>query len=514
MTPDEWLTKSWPAKKWAPLANRHKRLYLWFDALEASEAPPAPRVEVWPRGGAKTSSVQLAIVRMATSKPLRRKFAIYVCETQEQADQKVADIAEMFEEMGVARKIGKYGNSRGWRRNQLRTADGFNIAALGLDTASRGIKFGDERPDLIIFDDIDSEEDSEKTIAKKEKRITKKIIPAGAPNKAILFIQNLIHPDGIVTQLYERRAKFLHNCDIPEAEPAVIGLEVEKKKLENGKTEYRITGGEATWEGQNLAICERQINEQGYGEFLVESQHELDATTGYFFNHEAFGKVPTLPRGGQGMRFCRAWDLAATQNGGDYTVGALHAWDIETKVEYVVNVVRGQLSSGNVRNLIKATARQDAEKYGSVIYHLAQDPGQAGKDQAEQMQALLSDLKRELEAEGIKGLKVKIEPVTGRKGVRARGWAKQIEDGNACYCEDTMGMGIEVTKTSYTPAETPSAIFVHKDEHRKFTEDETHKFDDQVDASADAHNELAGKRTRSGWSGMKEAHEKATQTNR
>lgn len=486
MTPKEWR-KSFPNAFKAPNGERHDRLWGWFDALEPGVKPPA-QIEIWGRGGAKSQSAESCTAFVGEKGT--RTYVLYVSGTQDQADKHVASIATMLAKRGIDRALNKYGNSKGWRRNQLRAANGFNVEALGLDTAARGIKLDEFRPDLIILDDIDEREDTPERTEKKIRAISQTIIPAGSADCAVLFIQNLIIEDGIAAQLMEDRADFLLDRNTPEIEPAVRGLVWEQYINERGKSLYRITGGVPTWEGQSLKTCEKQINEWGLRSFLREAQHEVKGADGYFFNVEAFRTVPTLPNGGAGMRFCRAWDLAATQGGGDYTSGNLHAWETATGIEYVVNVVRAQLSSGNVRKLICEQAARDVEKYGTVTYHLAQDPGQAGKDQAEQMEAMLADLKRELDALGIRGLKVKIEPVTGRKGVRSRGWAKQVEDGNAVYCEDTMAEGIRVDGTGYVRCKL-DGIFEHKEEHRKFREDEQHKFDDQVDGSADAHNELA-----------------------
>jgi predicted phage terminase large subunit-like protein len=173
--------------------------------------------------------------------------------------------------------------------------------------------------------------------------------------------------------------------------------------------------------------------------------------------------LSALPELLDGFKFCRSWDLAATQGGGDFTSGNLHTMSPHG-LEYVVDVSRQQLSSERVRSLILKTAAEDKERYGHVVIHLAQDPGQAGKDQAEQLRKLLS------------GFTVKSEPVTGRKGVRARPWADQVNSGNAVLIDADW-----------------NRAFI--EEHRKFREDEEHEFDDQVDASSDSHTELSPRRT-------------------
>lgn len=470
------------------MAARHLRLWAWFDGLERGVKPPA-QIEIWGRGGAKSSTSEGGAAYVAEQGT--RRYVLYVSCTQDQADKHVAAVASILAKRGIDRALNKYGNPKGWRRNQLRCSNGANIEALGLDTAARGIKLDEFRPDLIILDDIDEREDTPEKTAKKIRALTNTIIPAGSVDCAVLFIQNMVIEDGIAAQLVDGRADFLLDRNVPEIDPAVRGLEWERYVNDDNRSLYRITKGEATWPGQNLETCEKQMNEWGLSSFLRESQHEVKGADGYFFDVEAIRYVPTLPRGGAGMTLVRAWDFAATQLGGDHTAGALHAWDpIGAKpAEYCVNVVRAQLSSGNVRGLVCEQAIRDVERYGAVTYRFPQDPAQAGKDQAEQLEQMMLDLRKELDGLGLKGLKVKTVPVSGRKSVRARGLATQIESGNFFYCEDTMRDCVEADKRGYTRINADGA-FHHKEELRKFREDEKHIADDQADASADCHNDL------------------------
>lgn len=464
------------------MASRHVRLWEWFCSLSSAQYVD-PRIEVWPRGGAKSTTVELAITYIGQR--LDRRYVLYVSGTQEQADKHVGSIAAFFERLGIDRALTKYGNSKGWRRNQLRCANGFNVEALGLDTAARGIKLDEFRPDLLIFDDIDSETDTTKAVEKKIRAITGTIIPAGAENVAILGVQNLVHEDGVFSQLVDGRADFLYNRDVPPVEVAIEGLEVEPFiDPKTNKKLYRITAGVPTWEGQSIQVCEAQINSQGLQAFRRESQHEVRGADGYFFDETAFRycKPDELPT--ENMRLCRAWDLAATQGGGDYTVGVLMGIT-PAKVVYILDVQRYRFEPNGVRALVKRTAERDDKGIvfgadevdaarGKVIthgveafrfrgyttVHMPQDPSQAGKDQAGQYKELLS------------AHSPTVESVSGKKAKRAEGYADQVNGGNVILVE----------------AEWNHAF---TEEHRKFRADEDHEFDDQVDAAADAYNDLA-----------------------
>ncbi len=451
-----WLASHFPTYVTKPFGPRHLRLWDWIEALEPG-LKPAPRVEVWPRGGAKSTTGELACARIGYR--LARKFVLYVSGTQEQADKHVAAVADLFEKLGMDRALNKYGNSKGWRRNQLRVGNGFSVEGIGLDTAARGIKIDEDRPGVIMFDDIDDQHDSPRTVSKKLSSIKAGIIPAGSSDCAVLFLQNLIHEMGVVAQLADDRADFLLDREVPAISKAVQGLQVESVDRGDGRRVWRITDGLPTWDGQDLKVCEAQINEWGLKTFLREAQHEVEQADGYFFDHTKFNIVDAIPEGFK-FKLCRAWDKAATQGGGDFTAGPLIG-RAKNGTWWALDLEHAQLSANNVRALIKGTAYKDRNMWGRHFIHIPQDPGQAGKDQAEQDAEMLKEFDD-----------VVIEPVSGSKASRATGWADAVNSGNVYLIK---------------------ADWNHKfiQEHRKFREDEDHEADDIIDGCADAYNQLA-----------------------
>lgn len=479
----EWLLRNFPHVCTHPFAGRHIRLWEWFESLTPGTRP-RPRVEVWPRGGAKSSTGELGTARVGAK--LTRRFVLYVSGTQEQADKHVQTVGSLFEALGVDRAVNRYGHSRGWRRDQLRTANGFNVSALGLDVAVRGVKLDQYRPDLIIFDDIDSQDDSLKTVAKKAAAITTAIIPAGSYDCALLFLQNLIHEEGIVSQLVDGRADFLHNREVPPVEPAVVGMQVKDVPQADGSRIYRIVAGTPTWAGQNLATCEAQISDWGLRAFKREAQQEVAGADGYVFDVSKLNAidpadVPPL------VSVCLAWDLAGTEGGGDWTVGYLLG-KAKNATYYVLAVVRGQWASDRVRGAIKLTAAHYKGLYPGLKLRLPQDPGQAGKDQATQFRT------------AFKEFRPIIETVTGDKATRASGSADEVNKGNFYFVNQDLPdfLTQRTQETGFKPLmEDLSYPAWHRnlrEEMRTFREDETDQVDDQIDAGADAFNEQAGQR--------------------
>lgn len=296
-----WLTTLFPGYVRQGFAARHEALWKWVWVLAAG-VRPQPLVAIWPRGGGKSTSAELATVVMGARRV--RRYGLYVCETQDQADDHVQNIASLLESKQVEiyyprlaeRAVGKYGSAKGWRRNRLRTASGFTVDAIGLDSAARGAKVDENRPGFMILDDLDGELDSAATVERKITTLTKKLLPAGANDLAVLAVQNLVHGGSIFARLADGKADFLADRIVSGPHPAVEGLTTEQR---DGR--YVITGGTATWGGQDLGRCQAIINDVGLSAFLSECQHDVGMQAGGMFDqleyrHCTWDKVPDLVR--------------------------------------------------------------------------------------------------------------------------------------------------------------------------------------------------------------------------
>ena len=288
-----------PDEAEALFAEHHLEFWSWL--ADVDEARPDPCVGVWARGGAKSTSAELGAVALGCT--ARRRYGLYVCETQDQADDHVANVGSMLESERLAelypdaarKAVNQYGSSKGWRRNRLRSAAGFTIDALGLDTASRGVKLDDQRPDFIVFDDLDDPEDSPRVVARKIRTITKGLLPAGAKNCAVIAIQNLVHRDGVFARLVDGRADFLARRQVSGPVPAVRGLVTEHRAdPESGKGRDVIVAGEATWSGQDLDTCQAMIDEWGLVAFLEEAQHDVTARAGALWSRPQLARARAL----------------------------------------------------------------------------------------------------------------------------------------------------------------------------------------------------------------------------
>lgn len=268
-----------------PDGPHHRRFWTWLWAIDRG-IRPRPFVAVWPRGGAKSTNAELGTIALGARG--RRRYAWYISGIQEQADDHVLTLAAMLESRDIAtfypdlarRRLGKYGSSKGWRRNRLRTASGFTIDAVGLDTAARGIKLEEDRPDLLVFDDIDGRHDSRATTDKKRITVTETLIEAGAEDRALLFIQNLVHPHSIFADLASASPTFLTNRILSGPIPAIDDFTYAERN-----SRIVITGGTPTWIGYDLDRCQTDIDEAGITAYLHEAQHEVEDPPGGMFDH-------------------------------------------------------------------------------------------------------------------------------------------------------------------------------------------------------------------------------------
>jgi hypothetical protein len=295
---DTWLRQEFPEYVTAPFAPHHIGLWEWIEALVPG-IRPRPKVDIWSRGGAKSSTVELGCARVG--RKLSRWFGLYVSKTQDMSDRHVQAIAGMFERLRIDRALNEYGYSKGWTRQLLRTAHGFNLLAIGLDKGVRGVKLDELRPDFIVLDDVDDRHDTPAAVQKKIELITENILPAGSPDCAVLFVQNLIHNKSIASMLADGTAEFLLSRLPVVKEPAILDLTYELRHRDDGTPYYAITGGKPTWEGQNLAISEAQINDWGLTAFLREAQHEVEDPDGGMYSHLVYRRcaaedVPPLAR--------------------------------------------------------------------------------------------------------------------------------------------------------------------------------------------------------------------------
>ncbi len=331
----EWVDIYLPDLPQYEFANHHRDMWVWAEAMKPN-LPHDPLVAIFAREGAKSSNAEAIAVYVGQKR--KRKFILYVCETQDQADDHIESIAELLEsdqmqELDPAlssRRIGKYGRSRGWRRNRISTAAGVTYDALGLDKAKRGIKLGQYRPDFIIFDDVDGRHDTLRATKRKIEKITESILPSGTVVTTSLWVQNLIHRNSVFSQLASGKADFILNRKTVGPIPALLDFKYEAVYNEEyERVQYRITSGTPTWVGQDVAACERFMNTWGSKSFKRECQHDVYEVEGTIWTQALIDatRVGTgdLPVDAEGNYVFRRIIVGVDPSGGGDAIGIIAA---------------------------------------------------------------------------------------------------------------------------------------------------------------------------------------------
>jgi predicted phage terminase large subunit-like protein len=188
-------------------------------------------------------------------------------------------------------------------------------------------------------------------------------------------------------------------------------------------------------------------------ERLAEGNWHAKVQAGDFFK---VGKLEIIPAVPASLLYCRAWDLAATDGSGDWTVGAKLGVDA-AGVFYIVDLRRGQWECSYRDQVIRQTAQLD----GACRIRFPQDPGAAGKSESQRLVKMLA------------GRDVKALPVTGDKSTRAIGFASQLNVGNVKMLAADWNTGLIQRLDLFPTKGIP---------------------DDEIDALADAFNNLTTKK--------------------
>lgn len=306
-----------------------------------------------------------------------------------------------------------------------------------------------KRGDRVVIDDPHSLDGAESETERN--KATRRFLEGGLnrvndqTTSAIVVVMQRLHEADLTGVLLSRQLGFVHLMIPMEFEPerrCVTAIGWKDPRAFDGELMDPVR--------MPREAVERLKSVSAYA-WAGQYQQRPTAREGGLFKRAWFEVVGAAPAVAQRVR---AWDLAATTGqSGDWTVGVRMSRDAQG-VFYVEHVERFRGTPSEVERAIFGHAATDPP--GTAI-RLPQDPGQAGKAQA---QTLVSKLA---------GRDVKATPVTGSKAVRATPAAAQAEAGNVKIVAAPWNEAF-LEEIGAFPAAT---------------------HDDQVDAFADALNALA-----------------------
>ena len=149
-----------------------------------------------PRGFGKTMLIKIFILYCILF--TKKKFILIICGTQTKANNIISDIMGMVSESNIKRVFGDWSIGSIQDRQDLKRFGfrGRNIILMGAGAESdiRGITLENDRPDIMIFDDIQTREDADSDVvsAKLEVWMTGTAMKAKSPEGCLfVFIANM-----------------------------------------------------------------------------------------------------------------------------------------------------------------------------------------------------------------------------------------------------------------------------------------------------------------------------------
>ncbi len=309
------------------------------------------------------------------------------------------------------------------------TGEGGGMWAAGVGGPITGKGF-----DLGIIDDStkNAEEAASEKIRKKQKDwFDSTFSTREEPGGAIVLIGTRWHEDdlfGYVLGKENDEPEGWHIIHFEAIKEAEMDLSIpEEDRPKNTRPEYPETctvEPDPREEGEPLAPLRYPIeklkkfaNRIGSYFFGALFQQRPGPHEGNLFKRDWFELITHVPARCRRVRY---WDKAGTEGGGAFSCGVLVAFDSQTKIYYIEDLVRGQWSAGRRETIIKQTADLDAAAYGKLRIKIwvEQEPGSGGKDSAV---ATVTNLA---------GFIIKADRPTGDKVLRARPLAAAAEAGN------------------------------------------------------------------------------------
>jgi predicted phage terminase large subunit-like protein len=333
----------------------------------------------------------------------------------------------------------------------------FSNTATGFRKGVPFVRLTGGRGDRVIIDDPHSTEGAE---SEAERNTTTRIFTESVPTRlnspersAIIVIMQRLNERDVSGTILSRHLGYEHLCLPMEFEP-------ERRCITSiGFEDPRTCDGEPLFPARfPPEVIARDKRVMGSFAWAGQAQQRPTAREGGLFKRAWFAdRIVPAERVPHRLTRCRAWDFAGTAkktgNNPDWTAGVRIGRSMEGDF-FVEHVERFQGSPGTVEKTVKALASTDPI---STTIRIPEDPGQAGKAQAETYVKALA------------GYDVKTVRPTGDKETRAKPSAVQCEAGNVYLVEGPWNEAFLDELCTFPGGAN----------------------DDQVDAFADAVNELA-----------------------
>ena len=171
------------------------------DTKAISRLPGVRRAVAAPRGHAKSTNLTFKGTMHSTLYGYKH-YPIIISDSSEQAEGFLDNIRVEFEEnTAILEDFGSLAGSV-WRSNVLVTKTNIKIEAIGSGKKIRGRKHRNWRPDLIILDDVENDENVRTPEQRKKLKdwFDKAVSKSGDDYTDIIYIGTLLHYDSLLAK--------------------------------------------------------------------------------------------------------------------------------------------------------------------------------------------------------------------------------------------------------------------------------------------------------------------------
>lgn len=171
------------------------------DTKMISRLPGTRRAVAAPRGHAKSTNLTFKGTMHSTLYGYKH-YPIIISDSSEQAEGFLDNIRVEFEEnTAILEDFGSLAGSV-WRSNVLLTKTNIKIEAIGSGKKIRGRKHRNWRPDLIILDDVENDENVRTPEQRKKLKdwFDKAVSKSGDDYTDIVYIGTLLHYDSLLAK--------------------------------------------------------------------------------------------------------------------------------------------------------------------------------------------------------------------------------------------------------------------------------------------------------------------------
>ena len=276
------------------------------DAQQISRADGCRRAIEAPRGHAKSTtftfkdSIHAAVYAY-------KHYEIILSDSSEQAEGFLNDIKTEFEENAALRE--DFGELEGkvWKASVILLSNGVKIEALGAGKKIRGRRHKQWRPDLILCDDLENDENVNTSDQRKKLRnwYYKAVSKAGDTYTDIVYIGTLLHYDALLANVaanpsyktvkYRGVISFATNTELWDAWEAIYTDLTNDARQEDAREFFEthrdemLEGTAVLWE-QKLSYYDLMVIRISEGEasFNSEIQNDPIDPESCTFNEEWF----------------------------------------------------------------------------------------------------------------------------------------------------------------------------------------------------------------------------------